>query len=424
LLLRGERIVVPRELRERVLNIAHETHQGIVRTKQFIRSRFFWPNMDEDVTQMIGTCTSCVLNQPLQEDTPLQPTEPAPRPWSKVAIDIVGPIEIDYLLTMIDYFSSYPFAVVIKDISSTAVIEVLERVFSEHGFPDGIVTDNGRQFVSTQFTKYLHMAGVTHIRSSPYFPKSNGKIERFHRFLKKSFRTATVDGKDWKRQLPRILQTYRATAHRATGETPSMLFLNRSIKTKLPVLYSVKPDPLLSKKLKYAEKMKTYADEKRGARHHTFDEGDIVYVANFVRGKLQPTYNDVKHVILKRKQRDTFQIVNCTTGVISVRNAKYLRHVPCVESVSDLNPDADTVSRELVPDRAPHTHVALPVPEPVSIAAATDRTDERLDTNNTDVGMDNPVSSIPDIDIPVVEEPRRSTRQRRPPRHLQDYVSN
>ena len=73
-ILRGDRIVVPQSLRKQILKLAHETHQGIVKTKQFLRARFFWPGMDQDVETLIKGCSACVVNQPLNRYTPLQPT--------------------------------------------------------------------------------------------------------------------------------------------------------------------------------------------------------------------------------------------------------------------------------------------------------------------------------------------------------------
>lgn len=48
-ILRGNRIVVLFLLRRKILKLSHETHQGIEKTKQFLRSRFFWPGMDETI---------------------------------------------------------------------------------------------------------------------------------------------------------------------------------------------------------------------------------------------------------------------------------------------------------------------------------------------------------------------------------------
>ena len=114
---RGNQIVVPQSLQKQILKLAHKTHQGIVKTKQFLRKRFFWPRMDEATQTMIRNCQACMLNQPLNKYTPLQPT-PLPRgPWVKGAVDLVGPIDGKCILTYIDYYSSYPEACVLKAIT-------------------------------------------------------------------------------------------------------------------------------------------------------------------------------------------------------------------------------------------------------------------------------------------------------------------
>ena len=47
-----------------------------------------------------------------------------------------------------------------------------------------IITDNGPQFVARDFKEFIRIAGMTHVKTSPYYPQSNGKIERYHRTIK------------------------------------------------------------------------------------------------------------------------------------------------------------------------------------------------------------------------------------------------
>ena len=61
LLLRGTRIVVPSILRDRVMKIAHEGHQGVVKTKNRLRSKVWWPKMDSDVEKLCKVCQSRCL---------------------------------------------------------------------------------------------------------------------------------------------------------------------------------------------------------------------------------------------------------------------------------------------------------------------------------------------------------------------------
>uniref|UniRef100_A0A3P9KEY2 Gypsy retrotransposon integrase-like protein 1 n=1 Tax=Oryzias latipes TaxID=8090 RepID=A0A3P9KEY2_ORYLA len=332
LLLRGHRIVLPREMVRQALQIGHETR---VRTKQYLRSKFYWPNMDLDVERLIRNCSACVLNQPLHEDQPLQPLELPPRPWTKIGMDLVGPIQNQYILTVIDYYTSFPEAVVISDISSATVVTELTKIFSRFGYPLEAVTDNGRQFVGQVLESFLKSCGIKHIRASPYFPQSNGKVERFHRYLKKAFKASKCEGKTWKEELPKILMAYRSTPHRASGETPAMLMFGRDIRTKCPNLE--KDLPLTEKEKatdvrkhhkEYQTKMKHYADQTSRAKEHNFKAGDIVYIASMENGKLDPTFRETRYVLLKNTSDSSFELVNTEDGSKVIRNVKHLRKTP------------------------------------------------------------------------------------------------
>ena len=59
ILLRNSQIVFPKSLRRRVLSIAHEGHQGIVKTKMLVRSKVWWPGIDKQAKQMVKDCLPC-----------------------------------------------------------------------------------------------------------------------------------------------------------------------------------------------------------------------------------------------------------------------------------------------------------------------------------------------------------------------------
>ena len=140
--------------------------------------------MDDATEKMIKNCQACVVNQPFN---PLQPT-PLPRgPWVKGAVDLVGPVDGKFILTYIDYYSSYPEAYILKEITSREVIKALTDIFARFGFPEELISDNRKQFISEEFKAFLKSCGIRHIRVSPYYARSNGKLERFDRYLKKNF---------------------------------------------------------------------------------------------------------------------------------------------------------------------------------------------------------------------------------------------
>jgi putative transposase len=62
---------------------------------------------------------------------------------------------------------------------------IVQRARERHpGVTPRIITDNGPQFIAKDFKEFIRIAGMTHVRTSPYYPQSNGKLERFHKTLK------------------------------------------------------------------------------------------------------------------------------------------------------------------------------------------------------------------------------------------------
>ena len=106
LVLRGIRSVIPRKLRKQVLELAHEGHQGIVKTKQRLRTQVWWPGIDREAEQRCRTCHGRQLvGKPLHPEA-IKRTELPTRPWQDLAAGLLGPLPTgEYLLVVVDYFS-------------------------------------------------------------------------------------------------------------------------------------------------------------------------------------------------------------------------------------------------------------------------------------------------------------------------------
>src|SRR4030088_2918461 len=63
----------------------------------------------------------------------------------------------------------------------TIIQRAREKFPGEH---PRIISDNGPQFIAKDFKEFIRIAGMTHVRTSPYYPQSNGKLERFHKTIK------------------------------------------------------------------------------------------------------------------------------------------------------------------------------------------------------------------------------------------------
>jgi putative transposase len=91
-----------------------------------------------------------------------------------------------YLCSILDGCSRYIVNWDLRESMTEADIEViLERAKELH--PEArprIISDNGPQFIAKDFKEFIRISGMTHVRTSPYYPQSNGKIERWHKSLK------------------------------------------------------------------------------------------------------------------------------------------------------------------------------------------------------------------------------------------------
>ena len=139
-------------------------------------------------------------------------------------------------LVAVDAHSKWPEVHTMGSTTAVKTLEVLRRMFASYGLPDQLVTDNGPQFLSEEFAAFVKNNGIKHIRTAPYHPASNGLAERFVQSLKQSLKTARTSGRTLQHRLSNFLLTYRSSPHATTGVTPSALFLNRPIRTRLDPL--------------------------------------------------------------------------------------------------------------------------------------------------------------------------------------------
>ena len=91
-----------------------------------------------------------------------------------------------YLCSVLDGYSRYIVHWEIRESMKEMDIElILQR--AREAFPDvypRIISDNGPQFIAKDFKEFIRVCGMTHVRTSPYYPQSNGKLERWHKSLK------------------------------------------------------------------------------------------------------------------------------------------------------------------------------------------------------------------------------------------------
>jgi transposase InsO family protein len=115
----------------------------------------------------------------------VQPTKPHEHWHVDVAyINVAG--TFFFLCTLLDGYSRFIVHWEIRPTMNEVDIEtIIQR--ARESFPGErprIISDNGPQFVARDFKEFIRICGMTHVRTSPYYPQSNGKLERWHRSVK------------------------------------------------------------------------------------------------------------------------------------------------------------------------------------------------------------------------------------------------
>ncbi len=177
----------------------------------------------DDVRKYVQSCQKC--NKSGGTKVPLCEPELIVERFEKLAIDIVGPLpkskrHFRFILTCMDMATSFPFAVPLRTYTSEDTAEALLSIISVIGSPLTILSDQGSNFLSVTLSHLYKKLGVVRIKTSPYRPQSNGKLERFHSTLKCMLRKVIDANQEWPSALDLVLHFVRNIPHSRHGHTP------------------------------------------------------------------------------------------------------------------------------------------------------------------------------------------------------------
>lgn len=244
----GERLVVPESMRLKVLHLGHSVpwagHLGQQKTLSRIASRFYWPRLYTDVADFCKSCPECQLVRPAKKSdrAPLVSLPIIDIPFSRIAMDIVGPLERSrsgnrYILVVADYATRYPEVFPLRNIKTRQVVNALVQLFSRVGLPKEIITDQGTNFTSRLMKQVCSMLRIHPIQTTPYHPQTDGLVERFNQTLKSMLRKFVSDtGADWDQWLPYLMFAYREVPQSSTGFSPFEMLYGRQVRGPLDVL--------------------------------------------------------------------------------------------------------------------------------------------------------------------------------------------
>ncbi|XP_050509696.1 uncharacterized protein K02A2.6-like isoform X1 [Diabrotica virgifera virgifera] len=324
----GIRVVIPTVLRESILELIHEGHIGIVRSKMLARAVVWWPGLQQDIETMINSCQVCQITQ--------NNSEKALVSWPKTE-NVFERIHVDFFyknnctfLIIVDSKSKWVDIHVMK--KGTSVLHTLDKLkvtFSLMGLPVMLVSDNGPPFNATEFTRFCQNNGITILKSPPYHPQSNGCAERHVQTVKAALEKCSIQQSEltMEQQVVNFLFKYRNTPSASTGLSPNEIVFKVKPRTRIDLLKPRKEGKVMfNKNVDYV-------------KPDVFTTGEKVLV-----GKLGPYVQDkwVEGVIVR--------CVSATTYFVKVDDKIMYKHVNNLRKLTNTRVNLDVEKcTELLP---------------------------------------------------------------------------
>ena len=324
------RLVIPRQIRKSVVYACHDDivagHLGYKRTLLRIQQRYWWPKMTNDVRWYIKTCRKCQFSKREQgpKGGPLNPLPPRNEPFEVIGMDLIFPMPKSKdgnvaILVWEDYATRWSEAIPLADtLAATIGRAFWYNVVCRYGCPRTILTDLGKNFMSSIFEELLRFTKTDRLRTTAYHPQTDGLVERQNQTLKQMIRTyVNKKQSDWDELLPYLSFAYNSSVHSTTGVTPYFLLYGREATLPVDVAMDWIPDAqlnrgihekmMLARKLAQENLIASQQDQKnrydkRHGEANKFNIGDIVMVrTEFVtRGRkksIAPRFSQLAKVV-------------------------------------------------------------------------------------------------------------------------------
>ena len=396
---KGKKMLVPKDLRPIILEGLHAAHQGVSSMLANARERLFWPGLDAAIRLYRAQCRQCNEQAPSQHKEPPTESSPPETPFEQVAIDLCSISGFSYLI-YVDAYSGWVEVAHLTSKNYNAISKVMLMYFATFGVPQEIASDGGPPFDSRDYDQFLKRWRIQRRLSSAYYPQSNGRAEAGVKTAKRILlgNVDSTTGKLDNDKAVRALMTHRNTPCQQTGISPASALFGRPIRDHLPL-----KDLTLRKEWKEISTKREEALAKRHVIQQTatttkeltpLDVGDSVQIQN-QHGNRPTKWNNTGFVTEALPHRQ-YRVVVDGSRRITLRNRRFL-------------------------------HKILPVcRQPTETIITSTPTKDSNQSTIEKVPNAPPTKAIAETALPPQEEtilPRRSTRERRPPRPLSPKLS-
>lgn len=381
LLTRMGELVVPSELRPKVLSTAHTGHPGVTAMKSILRGCVWWPGSLTHAENWVLSCKACGLMARRSPPMPMQRSELPSAVWENVAMDFNGPymhLGGVYILLIVDLYSRFLIARPVKSTDFGSTRAVLDDVYDTYGSVKSSKSDNGPPFNGAEYKDYNIAQGITSIYSAPLDAQQNGGVETYMRLVNKGMTASSVEGGNWRESLANTISAHNAAVCVATGVAPETLMFGRKIRRNLPLLSTEAPvvtdDEIRRRDWNAKLKFKSLLDKRRDARYSKIQVGDKVFVSRPTKKKGQSNFDPTEFTVIG-KRHGTLELLSPLGNVIT-------RTITFVKKVADRrDPEILGNNIQVEPDQvmpASSHNATQPVPTVVQVQPQIQRRSERV----------------------------------------------
>ena len=236
IILMGDRLVIPKSVKQRIINGLHAAHQGVSSMMSRARQSVYWPGMDTDIRSKRYSCHRCNEIAPSQSNEPLVLSPTPDYPFQMICADYFE-IALHAYLSIADRFTGWIIVYHFPEHArSEQLIKTCRKIFEAYGIAEEISSDGGPQFIANRFKMFLEDWGVKHRLSSAFYPQSNGRAENGVKVAKRIvYDNTSRDGSLDNDKAARAILQYRNTPMKDIGLSPAQMLLHRQLRDHIPV---------------------------------------------------------------------------------------------------------------------------------------------------------------------------------------------
>lgn len=359
-------LYVPKAKRHDIIKRTHQVainaHPGVVATCAKLRELYWWPDMQENVKQVIAACKVC-RTQKIDRAGPSGQMHHHQvfGPGEKVAIDLIERVTESlngnsYIIVAIDMFTRFVDAKAVAEKGAPTFTEFFIEYAGRYGVPHEILTDHTSTICNAFTGQMLKAFGVDHVKATPYHSQGNSIVERVNQTIQEKIRVIIenpLHEKSWDAVLPVVVLAINTSYHSSLGCSPyEMTFGKKPPLQEKGLVYKASPTDLHAKLIRKVleecyinaiaiqstaqERSRKFFESKR--RNVLFELDDFVYIKTRDRSsKFYPRFQGPYKVVGRKD--DIYTLEDQETKRTITRHVNDIRHGLVAEQANSTEDD-------------------------------------------------------------------------------------